>query len=357
MRHDVMIIDGEPVVLCFIAWMRAYSGVRPDDTPIWDGDWAPDGYTSSAASKDEEYFLGESSNFSPARRKTDKTSCAFGHVQANFDVSELGGKGDVASNVTVIWCASDVTNDDRVRVVGWYRGATVYRSQRPLKDFVLRSDQRLFPDHEDFNIVAEFKNTHLFSVGERPFLQRTPGKSNLNRWHAQSKVWYGEGTPSLVPFLKKVLALDPSIQPKVKNPARKPITWEQIQQTVRARQGQSEFRKLLKIAYRSTCAISGCKTEALLDACHIYPASKSDSYHGLENGLLLRTDLHTLFDLGLLAIRVGEPPTVWVSPTITDEHYRSLHGRSVATPQPGYDRPSRDNLSRHWKQRKVGQER
>ena len=67
------------------------------------------------------------------------------------------------------------------------------------------------------------------------------------------------------------------------------------------REGQPAFRQALLQAYEGTCAISGCTVEALLEAAHIVP------YRGphtdfVENGLLLRADLHKLFDLRLFRI-------------------------------------------------------
>ena len=71
--------------------------------------------------------------------------------------------------------------------------------------------------------------------------------------------------------------------------------------TVVRRRGQPEFRRALIEAYGGRCAISECDAEAALEACHIRPYMGPKT-NALSNGLLLRADLHTLFDLGLLAI-------------------------------------------------------
>ena len=65
---------------------------------------------------------------------------------------------------------------------------------------------------------------------------------------------------------------------------------------VALRQGQPQFRKSLLTAYRSRCAITGTAVESVLEAAHIWP-HKGEQTNEVWNGLLLRADLHTLFDL------------------------------------------------------------
>lgn len=63
---------------------------------------------------------------------------------------------------------------------------------------------------------------------------------------------------------------------------------------------------------------------ALLEAAHITPYLGPDT-NSITNGLLLRADLHTLWDLGLIAVN---PSTrmVWVSPSVNDPTYQALSG-------------------------------
>lgn len=67
------------------------------------------------------------------------------------------------------------------------------------------------------------------------------------------------------------------------------------------RQGQPKFREALMAAYEGKCAVTGCDIEAVLEAAHISPYFGKDS-NVVQNGLLLRADIHTLFDLGQLKI-------------------------------------------------------
>ncbi|WP_169719739.1 HNH endonuclease, partial [Novosphingobium acidiphilum] len=54
-------------------------------------------------------------------------------------------------------------------------------------------------------------------------------------------------------------------------------------------------------AYDGKCAVTSCAIEPLLEAAHIHPYLGPKTNH-VTNGMLLRADIHTLFDLGLLAI-------------------------------------------------------
>ncbi len=62
------------------------------------------------------------------------------------------------------------------------------------------------------------------------------------------------------------------------------------------RRGQPAFRRRVLAAYNGRCAITRCPLDYVLDAAHIVPY-KGPKTHHVGNGLLLRTDLHTLFDL------------------------------------------------------------
>ena len=67
------------------------------------------------------------------------------------------------------------------------------------------------------------------------------------------------------------------------------------------RQGQAQFRRILLKAYNGKCAVTGCEVVDVLEAAHIR-AYLGPNTNRVQNGLLLRGDVHTLFDLGLLRI-------------------------------------------------------
>lgn len=74
------------------------------------------------------------------------------------------------------------------------------------------------------------------------------------------------------------------------------------------RRGQAKFRERLMKRYGARCQISGCSFPGLLEAAHISPYATSMN-NEVGNGLLLRSDLHTLFDLGCIGI---DPATLKV---------------------------------------------
>jgi hypothetical protein len=94
----------------------------------------------------------------------------------------------------------------------------------------------------------------------------------------------------------KIKDTAPPFDPKDRRDGR-----TKIERMVAIRQGQSEFRDSLLAAYEGQCAITGCGVEEVLEAAHIIPF-RGDHTNDVTNGLLLRADIHTLFDLGIIKI-------------------------------------------------------
>jgi hypothetical protein len=92
------------------------------------------------------------------------------------------------------------------------------------------------------------------------------------------------------------------------------------------RRGQAAFRNALRGRYDNRCVVTGCKILDLLEAAHIRPY-RGDGDNHPENGLLLRADIHTLFDLDLLGIDAGDL-RVALHPTISGE-YSPLNGKHL----------------------------
>jgi HNH endonuclease len=69
----------------------------------------------------------------------------------------------------------------------------------------------------------------------------------------------------------------------------------------KVRVGQAAFRRLLIDVYGPVCALTGPQLEETLQAAHIQPYVDAESNH-LSNGLVLRADMHVLFDLGLVTL-------------------------------------------------------
>jgi putative restriction endonuclease len=117
----------------------------------------------------------------------------------------------------------------------------------------------------------------------------------------------------------------------------------------RQRLGQRAFQAVVLKAYHARCAITGTKIWPALQAAHIRPVTKGGE-HRLDNGLLLRSDVHTMFDRGYLAV---DPSfKLRVSPSLRDEfgngeQFYARAGEVIALPDRNVDRPQREFLEWH----------
>jgi len=118
------------------------------------------------------------------------------------------------------------------------------------------------------------------------------------------------------------------------------------------RRGQPDFRNKLIAAYQARCAVTGCDAVAALEAAHIIPYCGPDSNH-VTNGVLLRADIHSLFDLDLMAIN-PEGWTVDLVPSLRATSYSELLGRRIGVPTNLADHPSQAAIVQRW-QRFVSQ--
>lgn len=118
---------------------------------------------------------------------------------------------------------------------------------------------------------------------------------------------------------------------------------------VRPRLGQGAFRVLVTDAYARRCAVTRERTLPALEAAHIRPYSQGGD-HAPANGILLRRDIHSLFDLGYVSIT---PDLIFVvSGRIRREYrdgrdYYALHGRNVVIPDHADCRADRAALAWH----------
>lgn len=118
---------------------------------------------------------------------------------------------------------------------------------------------------------------------------------------------------------------------------------------VHPRLGQGAFRVLVTDSYHRRCSVTGEKTLPALDAAHIRPYGAGGS-HDASNGLLLRRDLHSLFDAGY--VTVTPKKRFEVSGRIREEfqngrHYYALHGQEISVPDLAERHPEREALAWH----------
>jgi putative restriction endonuclease len=115
------------------------------------------------------------------------------------------------------------------------------------------------------------------------------------------------------------------------------------------RLGQRSFQAVVLDAYHRRCAISGTHIPPVLQAAHIRPVTAGGE-HRLDNGLLLRSDVHTLFDRGYLAI---DPHyRLLVSPRLRQDfqngdHFYARAGQIIELPEYRADRPNRNFVEWH----------
>lgn len=131
----------------------------------------------------------------------------------------------------------------------------------------------------------------------------------------------------------------PPFNPKGLRDARR-----RMMRSIVQRQGQPEFRRRLLDIYGRRCLLSGCNAEDALEAAHICPYKGSRTNHP-ENGILLRADLHTLFDLHLITIDAER--RVRIAPGLRGTPYAKFNRRKLKFPLNG---PSEKALLRHWKE-------
>jgi hypothetical protein len=172
--------------------------------------------------------------------------------------------------------------------------------------------------------------------------------SRVKERELDSELWYvhthDEGGDALIVRGERSPSIAKSDQPD--DPPESPgedDKWREAQ--VRVRQGQGEFRMKLLEAYGRRCAVTGTHLEPLLEAAHIIPHAAGTDYR-TSNGLLLRADIHTLYDLHHLSI--DDRGIVHLSRAAFQTEYRQYDGRPIRMPTKVTQQPSPTNLaSRH----------
>jgi predicted restriction endonuclease len=128
-------------------------------------------------------------------------------------------------------------------------------------------------------------------------------------------------------------------QPKNATEAR-----ERMAASIAGRRGQRAFRQQLLRTYKQ-CLVTGCDAEAVLEAAHIQ-AYREEGTFDASNGLLLRADIHTLFDLGFIAIHTADM-TVIIAEALKNTVYGALDGRPLHLPRGTEHVPDREALDTH----------
>jgi len=121
------------------------------------------------------------------------------------------------------------------------------------------------------------------------------------------------------------------------------------QEVVAPRLGQGTFRVSVIDAYERACAVTSEHSLPALEASHIMPYGKGGE-HQVSNGILFRSDIHRLFDLGY--VTVTPEHHFEVSRRLREDYengrsYYPLHGSRIHVPKSSTDHPDREILSWH----------
>ena len=120
---------------------------------------------------------------------------------------------------------------------------------------------------------------------------------------------------------------------------------KRVIQSINVRRGQAGFRNLLLDAYGRRCALSGYDANEALEAAHIVPYRGPTTNHP-TNGLLLRADIHSLFDLGLMSVDY-DSRRILLHPELKKTKYVPLGSALIEFPTDPRYHPSRDAIAIH----------
>jgi putative restriction endonuclease len=158
---------------------------------------------------------------------------------------------------------------------------------------------------------------------------------------------YGLESPEGRALWQAVMSrLPATLGPRIAEPAQ-PVEWTEA--WVRRRLGQGTFQVMITDAYQRRCAVTQEKVLPVLEAAHIQPVTEGGT-HRIENGLLFRSDIHTLFDRGYVTVTPDRHFRVsrkLKAEFHNGEHYFQLDRADVWVPKDPRDQPSRELLEWH----------
>ena len=99
------------------------------------------------------------------------------------------------------------------------------------------------------------------------------------------------------------------------------------------------------LAYERKCAVTNSSITETLEAAHIIPYKGSSTNH-VQNGILLRADIHTLFDLDLL--RIDKNYRIHIDESIEDKEYTKFDSKYLRLPANQEFHPSKDALKKRF---------
>jgi putative restriction endonuclease len=224
--------------------------------------------------------------------------------------------------------ANGVTDIEQMRRrVGHYRKVPLVAGEDPVVGCVFVRDVRFFPPEAALEPPRDFPANIV------------QGKSFDLAGHAERDYF-----AALLQLL-----LGHEIDLDLAQPWQRPGPVYGDPRLVPQRLGQRSFQAVVLAAYTRRCAITGSKIRPALQAAHVRPLPAGGE-HRLDNGLLLRSDVHTLFDRGYLG--VDPKYRLQVSPALraefgNGEQFYARAGEPITLPDRRQDRPHGDFLEWH----------
>jgi 5-methylcytosine-specific restriction protein A len=263
-----------------------------------------------------------------------------------FSVGNMGGmRRSLSNNLLVL--ISDHTKglyDDR-----WQGEVLLYTGMGKAGDQELKSQNKTVAESHangiamhlfEVTVPTRYRYSGVVELADEPFREDQNDETGKPR-----KVWIFPLRRTQAPS-----GVFEDIEPKLEaagefNPHNVIDAREKVLASIVRRRGQRVFRNSLLSAYEGRCALTGCKVVELLEAAHIVPYQGGET-NAVQNGLLLRTDLHTLFDLGMIAIDTSTWKVV-VSKRLLKSKYRGLQDIKVRLPKESERHPNREALDLH----------
>ena len=188
------------------------------------------------------------------------------------------------------------------------------------------------------------------TVGSKPrFEPSLFDKTSDAKWHlTEDGRDYLNSTiiPSFSDRIESEYGLSESLLQHNDDNTEEPPSKETVLRAIQVRRGQPRFRRRLLSAYGGMCAITNSTAIEALEAAHIHSVSDGGNMR-VSNGILLRADIHTLFDLGLLTIH-PEKMVIELSEMLMDTDYLELNGKMISLPKLTKEHPSKELISHHY---------
>jgi hypothetical protein len=343
-------------LFCHIGWMNNYQGETEDDRLRGGGSYVQEQQTGHEICN---FVITDDRLYGYVQVGKERNG-RYQEGEINFSRLGVSNAQDEIEDAIIVWTATD-RDERRRKIVGWYRNATVHRRYQSFSSPSLV--------HANNNISgywfsAPADSCVLLPTNKRSYAvpRMTPGFPGI------SPIWYAD-SPEGSHFVRETLAYITSYRgANILHTLSQPGQLVQITAAVGEdgyfesdnltdertrllrevvqRRGQDRFRRQLLRAYDGRCAVTGCDAKDALEAAHIIGYLGSSTQH-VKNGLLLRADIHTLFDLRLLEI-CPKTLNIILAPSLRRTSYAKLHGQPLSLPVATDKQPDMEALSTRW---------